>query len=252
VLYVERGMTMQQVALELGVSKRAVLNYLHFLGVETRPASPPAKYPRVGEMRCAREGCTNTVAPKPSRAARGPVYCSTDCYHDATRLYPRVEPRLCAREGCENLVAPDPWRAARFARTFCSRKCREIAQRVHPDPGGVTCSRDGCDNVFRPPAMHVARGWGRYCSSECWGLDRWQRGIALENRVALLPGRGRQKWLGRWGGREAGKLGGRPRSDLTPAQLAKVQRLAEQGWGRRAIASRVRVTERAVRNALSS
>jgi hypothetical protein len=249
-LYLERGLTMQQTADELGVSKRAVFNYLRFLGVETRPAAPRAKYPRVGEIECARDGCSNRVKPKPSRAARGPIYCSTDCYHEARRLYPGADETVCARDGCHERFTPEPWRASRFERLFCSRECYDLAKRIHPYPGLLTCARDGCDNVFTPPAMHVARGWGRYCGSVCWGLDRWRKGIALERRVALLSGRSRQIWLGRWGGRDAGKLGGRPRISVSDEQRLEIERLAGQGWGRRAIASRLFVSERAVRSVL--
>jgi hypothetical protein len=65
-------------------------------------------------------------------------------------------------------------------------------------------------------------------------------------------GRTKQIWLGRWEGRRYGKLGGRPEATLTAAQRAEVERLRAQGWGRRAIAGRLLVSERAVRNVLGS
>jgi transcriptional regulator with XRE-family HTH domain len=62
----------------------------------------------------------------------------------------------------------------------------------------------------------------------------------------------RQKALGRWFGARAGRLGGRPTADLTDEQRDKVLHLAAQGWGRRAIANRLSVSEWTIRKALDS
>jgi len=65
-------------------------------------------------------------------------------------------------------------------------------------------------------------------------------------------GRARQRWQGRWAGKKYGKLGGRPQVVATAEQRTEIENLAAQGWGRRAIANRLLVSERLVRNVLFS
>ena len=81
--------------------------------------------------------------------------------------------------------------------------------------------------------------------------NRWKHGLFSEEFIAYALGpRGRQRWLGRWKGREYGALGGRPRVSVSEEQRNEIEKLAEQGWGRRAIAGRLLVSERAVRHVL--
>ncbi|MGH3032998.1 MAG: hypothetical protein ACRDON_00390 [Gaiellaceae bacterium] len=117
----------------------------------------------------------------------------------------------------------------------------------------------GCGRIaYRTPAQ-LADGRERvFYSASCRSRYRWKKGIGVRHLVESWwgkSGRARQTWLGRWsGGKEPG-LGARPRGrppvTLTGKQRAEITRLAAQGWGRRAIASRVGVSPHAVRQAIA-
>jgi hypothetical protein len=81
-----------------------------------------------------------------------------------------------------------------------------------------------------------------------WGAKRYAKEGA--------KGRTRQKWLGRLGASKAPAEGARPRGRPTvavsPEQSEEIRRLSAQGWGRRAIATRLLLGERLVRNVLSN
>jgi DNA-binding XRE family transcriptional regulator len=128
-----------------------------------------------------------------------------------------------------------------LSRRYCPDGCRW--PKVEPR----NC--EFCGQEFQPDEnRHL------YCPGTSHGqLARWKRLTDIPDAVLrALPPRARQKWLGRKCGREAGRLGGRPPAQLTPEQQAEVKRLSATGWGRRAIANRLLVSERAVRNALDS
>jgi hypothetical protein len=94
-----------------------------------------------------------------------------------------------------------------------------------------------------------------YASLGCWARHRWKIGAVSRELVTGWPsgsGRARQRWLGRWDGRRYGHLGGRPKITATDVQIEEIRRLAASGWGRRAIASRLRLSEWAVRRALDA
>jgi DNA-binding XRE family transcriptional regulator len=128
-----------------------------------------------------------------------------------------------------------------LAREYCPDGCRWPV--VEPRP----C--EYCGEVFRPDENRR-----HYCPGTTHGqLARWERLTDIPDAVLkALPSRARQKKLGKKRGREFGHLGGRPAAMLTDEQRAEVEKLHARGWGRRAIAGHLLVSERAVRNALDS
>lgn len=75
---------------------------------------------------------------------------------------------------------------------------------------------------------------------------------------AILPftqGRTRQRWKGRQNATKAPGPGARPRGRerlaVTDEQRTEIEKLAARGWGRRAIANHLSVSERLVRNILA-
>jgi hypothetical protein len=167
---------------------------------------------------------------------------------------PRPEPKICANEGCDTEFTPKPAQAARGDGHYCSRSCanQATAHRLRPRTTGeyVTCPVCGRSRWYW--ASDIARG-NRFCSPQCWGRYRWEHGLIAKWWLARpLSGLTRQRWLGRWEGRRFGELGGRPRASVSEVQRDEIQNLSDQGWGRRAIASRLLVSERAVRNVLDN
>jgi DNA invertase Pin-like site-specific DNA recombinase len=129
-------------------------------------------------------------------------------------------------------------------------------QILYPEHAGPrTC--DYCGREFEAKPSRVARGFGETCSNVCKMKRRYRdgRGVARE-MTANLPGWARQRLLGRWSGSKPPSVGARPRGRpkviANEAQAAEIQRLAASGWGRRAIASRLCLSERLVRNVLDS
>jgi hypothetical protein len=116
----------------------------------------------------------------------------------------------------------------------------------------------GCGRLVYRNRAQLSDGRERiFYSASCRGRFRWEKGIGVRE----LPkswwgkaGRARQRWLGRWGGSKPPWPGARPRgrerAAVTDEQRAEILRLARQGWGRRAIRSRLLLSERAVRNVL--
>jgi hypothetical protein len=198
---------------------------------------------------CKRCGTIFTPPRNQASGDRG-HYCTRDCANKHHAVHPEPEPRPCAQ--CGNEFTPTAGNVAKSWGRYCSRACVDEAKRIHPVADERTCARPGCGRVFTPPGWLAAKGYGRYCGSVCWGKDRWQEGTVSRALVAELPGQARQRWLGRWEGRRSGKLGGRPKTQLTDEQVTEARRLAGQGWGRRPIATRLGVSERAVRNVLST
>jgi hypothetical protein len=237
----------------------------------------------VPKLVVACEGCGKELQRWPS-AIREHVYCSQQC-----RTIRRK--RICALEGCEREFIPRKWDIANRAAAYCSRRCAARAIQPHRQNGEVvTCPICGkpryysaskiakgsrycssecfhlasrkapapkprecltCSKTFTPsfPAFSGAR----FCSRSCWGVYRWSQGVISEELLSgPRRGRGRQRWLGRWKGRQHGFLGGRKRIIVAEEQRIEIQKLASLGWGRRAIASRLLVSERAVRNVLEA
>jgi transcriptional regulator with XRE-family HTH domain len=127
-----------------------------------------------------------------------------------------------------------------LAREYCPDGCRWPV--VDPRP----CKY--CGEMFRPDENRH-----EYCSGSHAQLARWKRLTDIPDAMlAALPPKARQVWFGRKKGREAGHLGGRPAAALTDIQRAEVEKLHARGWGRRAIANHLVVSERAVRNALDA
>jgi hypothetical protein len=162
---------------------------------------------------------------------------------------PRPEPRSCAYEGCDVEFTPTPSQAARGDGHYHSYRCRNLAT-TRPRTAGAYVICPVCGRSRWYWASDIARG-NRFCSASCWGRYRWKHGLLADWWLARpLSGVTRQRWIGRWEGRRFGALGGRPRASVSDTQRDEIQKLSDQGWGRRAIASRLLLSERAVRNAL--
>jgi hypothetical protein len=169
----------------------------------------------------------------------------------APRIYPVAEERTCANDGCKVRFTPKAYQLARGDGRYCSYRCRNQAtlrgRRVRGE--WVTCPE--CGRVRWYAACEIARG-NRFCSLSCWGQYRFKHGLYSPRFVQpSWSGPVRQTFLGRAAGR-FGKLGGRPRAEVTETQRAEIVKLAAQQWGRRAIANRLLLSERAVRNVLDS
>ncbi len=215
------GYTDAELATRLGVSRHAIQRDRAAMGVPGRRTGP-----RVTELDQAR----------------------------IERRRRRVRGRYDAGESSKEIAATE---GVSLYTIWCDLKAtglrRPAGQQVlYPEfVGPRTC--DHCGAEFQAKPSRVARGYGETCSHTCKMKRRWRlgRGVSRE-LVNNLPGRARQRWLGRWAGRTHGHLGGRPRVTATDAQVVEIRKLAENGWGRRAIASRLLVSERLVRNVLDS
>lgn len=173
--------------------------------------------------------------------------------HRLARKHPPPAPRSC--ETCGEEFTPDGHQASQpgWGR-FCSRACH-YASRYVAELEERVCMYKGCGKTFTPyPSEAVRPGHGQFCSHRCRQLHAWDVGMTQARGLVEWWGwgRARQRHLGRWEGMKYGQLGGRKAVDLTEGQRAEAVKLRAQGWGRRAIASRLRVSEWAVRKALGS
>jgi DNA-binding XRE family transcriptional regulator/endogenous inhibitor of DNA gyrase (YacG/DUF329 family) len=132
-------------------------------------------------------------------------------------------------------------------RRYCSGDCRwpvRAQERRCEQCGDLIPRKVMSDNRDR-----------RFCSRRCGQLNRWKRGAIAAQAVAQLPGRARQRWGGRWAATRPPGPGARPRGHppvlVTDEQRTEILNLAAQRWGRRAIANRLGLSERAVRNVLA-
>jgi hypothetical protein len=262
-LYVE-GRNMREIETRFHIAQRTIRRVLEANGVEIRPAGQRPRYPVPAERECAREGCQARFTPSPSKAAHGEGrYCTNECANTA-RIAGFRRSNEARRNG--KVVACPVCGTTRYYNAFklangskyCSSECFHLASRKGPPPAPRECPT--CSKIFTPrfPAFADAR----FCSRECWGIYRWQKNVAIAPLVAsmlqrkLLGGRARQRWLGRWAATKPPGGGaqprGRPRIDATAEQQLEIEKLAAIGWGRRSIASRLKVSERMVRHVLES
>ena len=216
---------MAEVGRKLGISERQVQRYLRKLGVPVRPSGQRAKYPDLGPRKCANPNCDVIFKPKPYHDAHGRgKYHSKKCFDDDQRTYPEPGERECRLASCTNRFRPAPWLAARGFGFFC---CEEHYW--------------ASEELAAAAAEHAKESWRLGGSFAAAAFNQWPR-----------SGRTRQRWLGRWEGQRFGTLGGRPQVALSPEQAAEMEKLITRGWGRRAIASKLLVSERAVRKALDA
>ncbi len=185
---------------------------------------------------------------EPFRPAGERRFCSLPCAYEARRKHPKPSKRVCAFEGCERRFTPTGPQLSRGQGTYCSKTCEGAARRKREL---VRCAHCG-DEFSISSKLH--RQGQRFCSRSCWHRYRWRHGVAVspELLAGKTMGRARQRWQGRWAGKKYGKLGGRPQVVATAEQRTEIENLAAQGWGRRAIANRLLVSERLVRNVLFS
>lgn len=165
------------------------------------------------------------------------------------RIYPVAEERSCENDGCDVRFIPTGAQVARGNGRFCSYRCRSQA-RKRPRTNGEYVECPVCGGTRWWYASDIARG-RTFCSAACWARYRFAHGLFSPQFVRpFWSGRARQVWLGRAAGR-FGRLGGRPSVLVTDEQRSEIGTLAARGWGRRAIASRVVLSESAVRKALA-
>jgi DNA-binding NarL/FixJ family response regulator len=124
----------------------------------------------------------------------------------------------------------------------------------YPEPEPRDCAY--CGETFTPP--RPCDGDQHTCSQSCRSRYRFRVAYDMPDGfaplTAVVSGPSRQKWGGRRASRKAPAAGGLPRGRqpvrLTDEQLAEVTRLVARGWGRRAIAKHLLVSEWAVRAVL--
>jgi DNA-binding XRE family transcriptional regulator len=144
-------------------------------------------------------------------------------------------------------------------------------------PTNVACRHCGKELPRRSPSYAARGAYLNYCDMECFlahvktgtvvkcpgcGRERYRSPSHVRKvkcvrcRVADWKGRARQGWIGRADARKPPKPGararGRERLTATDEQRAEIEKLAAQGWGRRAIANRLLLSERLIRNILAA
>jgi hypothetical protein len=216
-------------------------------------SSPPHNYckPTCRTARrkriCDADGCGVEFVPRSEAVAAGQGrYCSVRCAAPATQARRRNGQYVT----CPVCGGSRYYSNSRLAkgRRYCSPECFHIATRRYPDPEQKRCPT--CSKEFRP--RFPAFGDTTFCSLTCWArYRRRERPETLAPLLRTLSPKVRQKALGRLLGAQAGRLGGRPPVLITDEQRAEIANLAAMGWGRRAIAGRLQVSERAVRQAIS-
>ncbi len=246
------GVSLDKIGARYHVAGKKARSAIEARGVPIRTAGQRRRYPDPEERTCAGDGCDVRFTPTPSKAAQGEGrYCSKACsarVASAISNELRKNGEFVTCPGCGGSRYLSASRLERGSR-YCSSECYHLACRKGPSPAPRQCL--SCSKTFTPrfPAFDATY----FCSRTCWALYR--RSDRPETLVPLMrtfAPRIRQKALGRLLGAPAGRLGGRPRVTLTEAQRAEVAQLDAQGWGRRAIANRLLVSEWAVRNALES
>jgi transcriptional regulator with XRE-family HTH domain len=243
-----------EIAAVIGVSRTRAAQLRRELEL---PAQPPArKHPVPDERVCPT--CGKHHKPSAPQVAKGyGEFCS----------------RPCARQSPQGREI-----GRRSATTAHTRSAAELGQ--------VKIERDVVTLAEIAAELKIAENTisGRYIPRGYLGAERVQHGIetvwlveraeyerfkreswpALRKKaidclpdfvIARMSNRSRQRWGGRVNGAKAPAPGarsrGRPPTTLNPSQRKKVERLARRGWGRRAIASQLRVSEQAVRTAIA-
>lgn len=211
------GLDQRAIAAELGCGATTVVRDQRALGIDPGPPGKPVKYPPVELGVCGTPGCTDP-----------------DC---------AIEPGTC-HCGCG-------------ARTPIAGKSERRLGRIKGEPCRFIRGHDVLSDEGRriqSANMAAKRADGTISTEHLSPASqrRWSLGTGLEGLASRYGGRARQRWFGRWRGREYGTLGGRPPVELTDEQRAEVKRLDELGWGREAIASRVHASEWAVRKELDA
>jgi hypothetical protein len=241
----ELGWGTVRIGRELGCSPSTALRILKRLGYDTSPGalrgdriSATEAQRRYGLDRHTLVRAVDSGRVRGERIAygRGPegmeyVFSPDDLEQDLNALPP------CAYEGCDAPALGPSGGCERHGHVFAGDRARGVKR---PDIGPkIAAAKRG---KRRPDAAERLRAaWAnRSGSAFTFGWARWHGG-----RVA-------QRWLGRWKGREHGSNGGRPRLVATAPEQAEIRRLADQGWGRRAIATRLRLSEWFVRTVLDT
>ncbi len=130
---------------------------------------------------------------------------------------------------------------------YADEKCRSLTyERRWPDgPNMVPCSE--CGKLVNRPPSAMARSPHQFCSDEHQAAYTKKHGLGgfralIQHRAG---GRARQRWLGRWGGMAAGKLGGRPLG-YTDEQARRCDEMLRRGASIRQAAATTGMTKRQV------
>ena len=252
-----------QLARRFGVSHPTILADLKALGIARARACPRPKYPPATSRPCAQ--CGSPFTPPNNRPER--KFCSARCSDRAKAE--RAQPAMTLPERRERVL---------FLYA-CGLSYAEVAEELGID--AMTALRDvrALGRSSRPAHRRRrlvkvvsptgAEAWRlpsqaqryRFLGQGDWARYRWEHRFEAEMNLepvmrAGWPGRARQKGLGRMHSTKPPSAGarkrGRPAAAITNEQRADVERLAALGWGRRQIAERLKISERAVRNILAS
>jgi hypothetical protein len=241
----DRGMSTVAIGRELGRSPSTIRRWLLEMGVDTSlaglrggriSATEASRRFGVDRHTLVQAFAAGRVRGQRISHGRGPggielLFDPVELERDLNSL------PLCLYPGCARRAVGVSGGCEHHGHVFHGRRARGV---LRPDIGPkVSAAKSG---VERPDARaRLRRFWAaKEGSAFTRGWARWHGG-----RVA-------QRWLGRWEGRAHGHLGGRPKVTATDAQLEEIQRLAAGGWGRRAIATRLRLSERLIRNTLGA
>jgi hypothetical protein len=261
-LYTSGEWSERRLATKFGVPRITIRQWLDELGVDRRSKAEAA--------RLRRDWTERRRSLLAQAGACGSPTCSDpDC---------RVTPGACHRAGCsENAaVAVETCSDRRHVRghptKYCTNTCAAIDNRPHErfklelgrlrDHGlyDVATLAAELDRAPETVLYHVhllgLGQWGAAFGQVLLSKDELEilrdRIVVNPRRPTWIDRRRRAVWqhhrhgdTGRYGA-----LGGRPRTEVTDAQRSEIRDLSERGWGRRAIASRLLLSPRAVRNVL--
>jgi hypothetical protein len=241
---------MAELARQFECNPTTIWKDIKALGIEARPAGARRKYgPPPTDRTCAHCGGPVTFR-YPSDAIdtqhqRKGVYCTRECQAEGLRRHPKPEPRRCARPSCGNVFQPRGVDVARGGGVYCSSEC----QRGERGGEFVACPECGTENWL--PYYRIEAGY-RFCDYGCWSRYRWREGIELDRLVRTFHANARRRLLGRWGGKRAGRLGGRQRG-WSDAHVRTVRILRERdpSIGRIRLSRLAGLTEKQIRAILA-
>jgi DNA-binding CsgD family transcriptional regulator len=259
--------TCAEIAEELGCSVQPIKSDVRKLGLEVRKAAPRRKRPEP-EARTCDCGCGELARP-------GGRFKDWDHYRRATRteveavaaearsLYDSGMTLDEIEEARPDLPRHRTWRALRLVGAMMRPATRRP---IHARGRLVKCKardHDFCPHGDRERWVYDSQGT-EYLSAACWA--QYRGAVAWKSLLPLISsqeaswdrwgGVARQRWLGRLNAKRAPGPGGRPRGrpavTASPEELSTIRFLAGRGWGRRAIATHLRLSEWLVRRALDA
>jgi hypothetical protein len=253
-LYPEQSTT--EIAVTLGVAQSTIANDVIALGI-SEPVGPRRKHPKPEPREC--EECGRTFTPKDaSQDVRGyGKLCSEECKRHRGGLKAATDRHRRADEELARVNAAGYLTMRQAADEI---KCAESALHRYVEIGYLETA--GRRRVEGEHWTLVHREELERFKTEEWPALRARHTEMRQGDLArgwpALPstwgGRARQRHLGRANATKPPAPGGRPRGaptvELTAKQRADVDKLAALGWGREGIATRLHLSEWAVRKHL--